>query len=88
MLLQNQLTTKNGKPIINRLTKLPIYTQPVEQRINNTYKELTGLTKPQATKALTNGKLNESWKNEIKEVLFKVIPVRRWQEQDGCRRCM
>jgi len=65
-----QLLTKNGKPIINRLTKLPIYTQPVEQRINNTYKELTGLTKTQATKALIDGKINESWKNEIKEVLF------------------
>lgn len=41
-----QLLTKNGKPIIDRVTK------------------------PQATKALTHGKINESWKNEIKEVLF------------------
>lgn len=67
-----QLLTKNGKPIIDRVTKLPIYSQPVEQRINNAYRELTGLTKPQATKALTHGKINESWKNEIKEVLFGV----------------
>lgn len=67
-----QVLTKNGKPVINRITKLPIYNQTVEQRINNVYKELTGLTKQQANKALSHGKINESWKNEIKSVLFTV----------------
>lgn len=67
-----QLLTKTGKPIINRVTKLPIYSQPVDYRINNIYKELTGLTKRQALAALNNDKLSDNWKNEIKSIIFAV----------------
>lgn len=60
------------RPRINRMTKLPIYNESIDNRINNVYKQLTGLTKPQAMKALSNDKLSDNWKNEIKCILFTV----------------
>ena len=35
-----QLTTKSGKPIINRNTKTPIYSKPVDIRIKNVKSQL------------------------------------------------
>ena len=63
---------KTQRPRINRLTKLPIYNESIENRINNVYKQLTGLTKSQAMKALSNDKLSDNWRNEIKCLLFTV----------------
>jgi len=37
-----QVTTKNGKPMINKATKLPVYREPVEVRIIRLCKELYG----------------------------------------------
>lgn len=62
--------TKNGRPIINRETKLPVYTKSVDSRINNLYKELTGMTKSQAMKALSCQTVSNILKEEIKCVLF------------------
>lgn len=38
----NQLLTKTGKPIINRITKTPIFIKSVEYRIKN-IKQLLGV---------------------------------------------
>jgi len=32
--------TKNGKPVIDRITKIPMYTKSVEQRIKETKQKL------------------------------------------------
>lgn len=37
-----QLTTKTGKPVISKFTKLPMYKEPVEKRIIRLCKELYG----------------------------------------------
>lgn len=67
-----QLTTKSGKPVISKQTKLPIYNKPVENRINSLYKELTGFTKTQAMRALELNRINKTWQNDIKDVLYTV----------------
>lgn len=67
-----QAKSKTGKPIKNKVTKLPIYTKPVDLRINEIYKELVGMTKQQAQRALSLGKINQEWQSEIKSVMFTV----------------
>lgn len=68
----NQLLTKNGKPIINRVTKLPIHTLPVDLRVKIIKKAL-GLSKKQSkTSNLTS--FDDRWdmiRNECKYVLNK-----------------
>ena len=55
----NQLTTKTGKSVINKTTKTPMYNLPIEQRINNVYKELFGMTVKQIKQLIDNKQLNE-----------------------------
>jgi len=68
----SQLLSKNGKPIIDRATKLPIYTKPVEHRINNIYKELFGMTKREINNVSNNKIADNQLISEIKTVLFAV----------------
>jgi len=56
----SQLTTKSGKPIINRITKTPIYTRSVDYRIKKIKLQL----------GMNIGKLtpDEVWSNIVANV--------------------
>lgn len=56
-----QKTTKNGRPIIDKNTKVPVYTLSIGTRIKaNTYKLNQGLSKSDAT-----------WNNICRDIQLK-----------------